>query len=59
MNMAVSAAAQWLRQKYCWEVNCHDMYALCRDCVKFKTDACPNSKECLDTPNRPYYQSKI
>ncbi len=58
MNQIMSAVAQWLEQKYCWEVNCMDVYRLCRDCEKFKTDACPNSKDCLDTPDKPYYERK-
>lgn len=59
MNAIVSAVNQWLEQKYNWEVNHSDMYALCRDCAKFKTDACPNSIECLDTLDKPHYERKM
>lgn len=59
MTNIVSAVEQWLEQKYYWDISHGDMYALCRDCAKFKTDACPNSAECLDTLDKPYYQAKM
>ena len=31
----------------------------CKTCVKRKTQYCPNSSECLETENKPYYQNKI
>lgn len=53
MNQIMSAVAQWLEQKYCM-----DVYRFCQDCEKFETDACPNSKDCLDTPDKPYFERK-
>ena len=58
MNKMMSAVDQWLEQKYYWEVNQRDAYRLCRDCAKFKTGSCPNSMDCLDTPDKPYYERK-
>ena len=31
----------------------------CETCIKRKTIYCPNSSECLDTENKPYYQNRI
>ena len=31
----------------------------CKTCVKRKTQYCPNSSECLDTIDKPYYQNRI
>ena len=59
MNPIVSAVEQWLEQKYYWGISHGDMYALCRNCKKFKTDTCPNSAKCPDTPDKPYYERKM
>lgn len=39
-----------------WNAHAVDIYGICRSCVKFKTDDCPNAKECFDTLDKPYYQ---
>ena len=31
----------------------------CESCVKRKTTYCPNSSECYDTEEMPYYQNRI
>ena len=31
----------------------------CETCIKRKTVYCPNSIECMDTDDKPYYQNKI
>lgn len=31
----------------------------CETCIKRKTMYCPNSSECFDTENKPYYQNRI
>ena len=31
----------------------------CETCIKRKTIYCPNSLECMDTNDKPYYQDKI
>lgn len=31
----------------------------CSTCIKRKTKYCPNSRECLNTDDKPYYQNRI
>lgn len=31
----------------------------CETCIKRKTKYCPNSSECYNTTNKPYYQNRI
>lgn len=31
----------------------------CETCIKRKTMYCPNSSECFNTENKPYYQNRI
>lgn len=31
----------------------------CETCIKRKTTYCPNSIECMDTNDMPYYQNRI
>lgn len=31
----------------------------CETCIKRKTKYCPNSSECYEIMNKPYYQNKI
>lgn len=28
----------------------------CRECINYKTMKCPNSSECFEKPNKPYFE---